>query len=106
MKSFIMGFFMMGGLFFFMVGTLGILRFPDVFTRAHSAAKCDTLGAVLSLIALIIYNGFNIISLKLLLIIVFVWITNPTATHLIAKAEYTRQCFDKEMKGVCEGENI
>ncbi|MCY6355208.1 monovalent cation/H(+) antiporter subunit G [Clostridium sp. ZS2-4] len=88
MKTILMSIFLMGGLFFFMVGTIGILRFPDVYTRAHSAAKCDTLGAVLSLIALIIYNGLNIVSLKLLLIIVFVWITNPTATHLIVKAKH------------------
>lgn len=87
MKTILMGVFLMGGLFFFMVGTVGMLRFPEVYTRAHSAAKCDTLGAVLSLIALIIYNGLNIISLKLLLIIIFVWITNPTATHLIVKAK-------------------
>lgn len=88
MKTILVGVFLMGGLFFFMVGTVGILRFPEVYTRAHSAAKCDTLGAVLSLIALIIYNGLNIVSLKLLLIIVFVWITNPTATHLIVKAKH------------------
>ncbi len=74
-----------------MVGTVGILRFPDVFTRAHSAAKCDTLGAVLTLTSLIIYNGMNFVSLKLVLIIVFIWITNPTATHLIAKAVLVSQ---------------
>lgn len=80
--------FLLGGLFFFLVGTIGILRFPDVLTRVHSAAKCDTLGAFLCLIGLIIFNGFNILSLKLLLVLVFIWVTNPTATHLIGKAEY------------------
>lgn len=103
MKTIIMSIFMFGGLFFFMVGTLGILRFPDVFTRAHSAAKCDTLGAVLCLISLVIYSGFNFTSLKIVLILVFVWITNPTATHLIARAEYTRQNLDKKPE---EAENI
>lgn len=88
MKIIISSIFMFGGLFFFMVGTVGILRFPDVFTRAHSAAKCDTLGAVLTLTSLIIYNGMNFVSLKLVLIIIFVWITNPTATHLIAKSVF------------------
>lgn len=80
--------FIFGGLFFFLVGTIGILRFPDVLTRVHSAAKCDTLGALLCLTGLIIFNGFNILSLKLLLVLIFIWITNPTATHLIGKAEY------------------
>ncbi|MFU0824440.1 monovalent cation/H(+) antiporter subunit G [Clostridium sp.] len=83
--------FLSGGLFFFMVGTIGLLRFPDMLTRAHGAAKCDTLGAMLSLLGLIIFNGFNVVSLKLILILLFIWITNPTATHLIAKARYDEE---------------
>lgn len=103
MKTFIVGFFIITGLFFFMVGTIGVLRFPNMYTRAHGAAKCDTLGAVLSLTALIIYNGFNLVSLKLLLIIVFVWITNPTATHIIVKAKYNGDMENRDKK---EGDSI
>lgn len=91
MKIILIAIFIAGGLFFFAVGTLGLLRLPDMYTRAHSAAKCDTLGAILSLIALIIHNEANIISLKLLLVIVFLWITNPTATHLITRARYEQE---------------
>ena len=87
MRDIIVATFLFGGLFFFMVGTLGIIRFPDVFTRAHSAAKCDTLGAVLCLSSLVVLKGFSIVSLKIVLILVFVWIASPTATHLIAKAD-------------------
>jgi multicomponent Na+:H+ antiporter subunit G len=83
--------FLSGGLFFFMVGTIGLLRFPDMLTRAHAAAKCDTLGAMLSLLGLIVFSGFNTISLKLMLILLFIWITNPTGTHLIAKARYDEE---------------
>jgi multicomponent Na+:H+ antiporter subunit G len=89
---------MLGGVFFFFVGTVGILRFPDLFTRAHSAAKCDTLGAVLCLIGLMIYSGLNFTSLKLLLVISFLWITNPTATHLISKAAFMREKNKKIME--------
>lgn len=77
---------MVSGLFFFFVGTVGVLRFPDALTRAHGAAKCDTLGAVLCLAALMLYKGWTPSSIKLLLVIVFLWTTNPTATHMIAKA--------------------
>ncbi|WHH58772.1 monovalent cation/H(+) antiporter subunit G [Petroclostridium sp. X23] len=91
MKAALMSIFLLGGLFFFSVGTVGLLRFPDLFTRAHSAAKCDTLGAVLSLIALMIYSGWNYPSLKLLLVLIFLWTTNPTATHLIAKAVFLKK---------------
>lgn len=88
---------MAGGLFFLTVGTIGILRFPDVFTRAHSAAKCDTLGAILCLTALIIHSGYNFSSLKILLAVIFLWLTAPTATHLIAKAAY-RGMVNKEKR--------
>lgn len=74
------------GLFFFLVGTLGLLRFPDALTRAHGAAKADTLGAVLCLTGLMIYNGWDLSNLKILMAIVFLWTTNPTATHMIARA--------------------
>lgn len=84
--SIIITILILGGLFFFVVGTVGLIRFPDMLTRVHSASKCDTLGAALILLALILYNGLNVVSLKLILIILFIWLTNPTATHLIAKA--------------------
>ncbi|WP_053954921.1 monovalent cation/H(+) antiporter subunit G [Inediibacterium massiliense] len=90
-KIIFIGILLLGGLFFFVVGTIGILRFPDLFTRLHSAAKCDTLGAVLCLLALMVYNGFHFTSIKLFLIIIFLWITNPTATHLISKAAFIRK---------------
>ncbi|WP_228727840.1 monovalent cation/H(+) antiporter subunit G [Fusibacter ferrireducens] len=79
------------GLFFFFVGTLGVLRFPDALTRAHGAAKCDTLGAVLCIVGLILQSGFTFTTIKLIVVIVFLWTTNPTATHMIAKAIYKRK---------------
>lgn len=88
MKTVLISISLVGGLFFLLVGTIGILRLPDTYTRAHSAAKCDTLGAILCLFALILYSGFSFSSLKILLTIVFLWITAPTATHLIAKGYY------------------
>ncbi len=80
----------LGGAFFFLVGTLGLIRMPDVYCRMHATTKCDTLGAGLALLALMVYKGFSIVSIKLLLVIVFVWLTNPTAAHIISKAEYNK----------------
>nr|WP_312579878.1 monovalent cation/H(+) antiporter subunit G [Sedimentibacter sp.] len=94
------GVFILGGLFFFLVGTIGIIRFPDVFSRIHAAAKCDTLGALLCLIGLIVFNGFNVVSLKMLLVLVFIWVTNPTASHLIGKAEFIRTNLQNKQDGV------
>ncbi|MDK2920010.1 MAG: multicomponent Na+:H+ antiporter subunit [Candidatus Petromonas sp.] len=91
MKIILIWVLLLGGLFFLTVGVIGILRFPDIFTRAHGAAKCDTLGAILCLTALMIYSGISYSSLKLFLAVVFLWITAPTATHLIAKAAYSQR---------------
>jgi len=78
------------GLFFFFVGTVGILRFPDALTRAHGAAKADTLGAVLCIMGLVLQAGFSPVTIKLILIVGFLWTANPTATHMIAKAIYNK----------------
>ena len=79
-----------GGLFFFFVGVVGLIRMPDVFTRMHATTKCDTMGAGLIFLGLILWQGFSFISLNILLILIFVWLTNPTAAHAIAKSAYKR----------------
>jgi|SRR5690554_1784440 len=79
---------MAGGVFFFAIGTLGLWRFPDVFSRAHASTKCDTLGCGLILLGLVLRMGISRASLELALIIGFIWITNATAAHLIGKAAY------------------
>ncbi|AHM57822.1 hypothetical protein EAL2_808p03170 (plasmid) [Peptoclostridium acidaminophilum DSM 3953] len=105
MKMAIIVLLLIGGIFFFAVGTVGIIRFNDTFERAHAAAKCDTLGAVLSLSALAVYGGFSISSIKLMLAIVLLWITNPVATHIISRAEYRRR-IEKNAIGAGGNENI
>ena len=77
-----------GGIFFFGVGALGLIRLPDVFTRMHAAAKSDTLGAGLILLALIINYGWKTASLQLGAIIIFIAVSTPVAAHLIARAVY------------------
>lgn len=77
--------FILGGLFFFFTGTLGLLRLPDVYTRIHATGKCDTLGAQLMFIGIAIANGWNLVSLKLILIFAFLMLANPTVTHAIIR---------------------
>ncbi|MEN8686792.1 MAG: monovalent cation/H(+) antiporter subunit G [Desulfuromonadales bacterium] len=80
------------GLFFFFTGTVGILRLPDFCTRMHAAGKCDSLAATLMICGIAVYNlqpftfGALLVSIKLLLIALFVFIANPTATHVITEA--------------------
>lgn len=75
------GAFMVGGVFFMMIGSIGIIRLPDFYTRAHAAGKVDTLGIMLFIAGLIVYEGFTLVSAKLALISVFVALTSPVATH-------------------------
>ncbi|MCR3905976.1 monovalent cation/H(+) antiporter subunit G [Peloplasma aerotolerans] len=80
--------FLLGGLFFYFVGVVGLIRMPDVFCRMHATTKCDTMGAGLMFIGMMIWQGATFVSLNILIIIVFIWLTNPTAAHYIAKCEY------------------
>jgi len=88
----IAGFLVVAGLFFFAVGVLGILRFPDFYTRLHAAGKCDSFAAVLVIAGVALYNLDDysfanlLVSLKIMAIAVFVFIASPTATHAITKA--------------------
>lgn len=80
------------GLFFFLVGTIGILRLPDFFTRLHAAGKCDSLASVLIIGGVALYNlqpftlASLLVSVKLLLIVIFIFVASPTATHAITEA--------------------
>ncbi len=71
---------------FCFIGALGILRLPDVFTRMHGAGIVDTFGIGLTLLGLMFYAGLSMVTVKLALIVVFVLLTGPTATHALARA--------------------
>ena len=74
------------GVFVLIVGTIGLLRLPDFYTRMHAIGKCDTLGLTMVLVGLALYEGLTLLSAKLLLIAVFLFIANATATHAITRA--------------------
>ena len=71
-------------------GAIGIVRFPDVYTRLHASTKCDTGGALSILLALIAYTGVTGTSLKILTIAVLIFILNPVVSHLLAKTAHNR----------------
>ena len=79
---------LLAGLFFFIVGTVGLLRMPDVYTRMHATTKCETLGVSLIMTGIVLGEGFSWLALKLALIVVFIWLTTPTAAHAIARAAF------------------
>lgn len=78
------------GVFFFLVGTVGVLRLPDFFCRTHAATKCDTLGMGSILVGLAIYERFSFDAFKILVLCALVLLSSPTAAHAIARAAFRR----------------
>ena len=78
---------MLWGLLTLFATAVGLFRFDYVLNRIHAATKCDTFGVLLIFSSLALIFGWSIASLKLLLIIVFLWIANPVSGHLIAHLE-------------------
>ena len=80
----------LGGLFM-LIGAVGVIRFPDFYTRLHAAGMGDTLGQGLVLLGLalpVFAVGFGQVAFKLLLIMLFVFVFNPTATHALARGAW------------------
>ncbi len=74
------------GLFFTFMSATGIVRLPDVYARAHAAAQFDTLGAGFALVGVAFGLGWRTTTLKLILLVLFIFIANPTAAHAITRA--------------------
>ena len=82
-------FLLLFGLFIFLIEMIGVFRFKYVLNRMHAAAMGDTLGIGFSLVGLILMSGLTFTSLKLFLVIVFLWFSSPASSHLIARLEVT-----------------
>jgi len=77
---------LVGGSIFTLIGVIGMLRLPDMFARMHGASLIDTMGVLLILTGLALQSGWTIVTIKLVLIIIFIFYTSPTATHALAQA--------------------
>jgi multicomponent Na+:H+ antiporter subunit G len=78
------------GLLFLLGGTVGLIRLPDLFSRAHASSKCDTVGAGSVLIALALLNGPAASDLKLLLLVALITVTGPTTAHVLVRSAHRR----------------
>jgi multicomponent Na+:H+ antiporter subunit G len=75
------------GLLIFLLQIFGVFKFKYVLNRMHAAAMGDTLGIGISLTGLILLSGFNITSVKMGLVLVFLWLASPVSSHLISRLE-------------------
>jgi len=88
-------FFLILGCFFCLVGSIGLIRLPDFYSRVHAASIVDSLGAILILIGLITQTQDFLVIIKLVFILFFLMLTGPTAVHALARA--AKLC-DEDMK--------
>jgi multicomponent Na+:H+ antiporter subunit G len=77
---------LLAGSFLLFSGGMGLLRFPDFYTRMHAAGVTDTLAAGFILLGLMLLAGWGIVLAKLVMILLFILITSPTASHALAKS--------------------
>ncbi|OFW56155.1 MAG: hypothetical protein A2V52_00095 [Actinobacteria bacterium RBG_19FT_COMBO_54_7] len=78
------------GAFWFLLGTTGLLRMPDIFSRLHPSTKCDTLGACSVMVGVAVYSGSLWDILKLILIMCFLLLSSATCGHAIGRSAVRR----------------
>lgn len=89
------------GLLIIVLAIIGIFRLNYVLNRMHVAATCDTLGMLFILVGLVFFEGISFVTLKLVCIVIFFWISSPVCSHLIAKVESrTNENINKECEEI------
>ncbi|KJV69011.1 monovalent cation/H(+) antiporter subunit G [Candidatus Neoehrlichia procyonis] len=82
------------GLFLMVTAAIGVVRFPNFYTKVHAAGIADTLGSALVLSGLDMQYTFSLFTIKVILLICILWITNATACHMLTHCAYKS---DKEL---------
>ena len=81
------GALLLSGLIIFLFELYGVFHLKYVLNRMHAAAMGDTLGISFSLVGLMIFSGLNFTTLKMMLIVIFLWLASPVSSHLLARLE-------------------
>ena len=89
---------LVAGIVFYVIQFIGVFRFKYVMNRMHAAAIGDTLGSSLMMLGAVILNGWQLSTLKMVLIIVALWLTAPVSTHMLGKLEVLSK---ENMSDVC-----
>ena len=97
-------FFILSGSVFVIVGAFGTLRFPDFWSRLHAASITDSAGVILLLIGMCLHSGLTLVTVKLIIIGAFLFITGPTSTHAVANAALVSGLRPKEAPGLVGAE--
>lgn len=98
-RLFVGGALLLCGLLIFLIELYGIFHLKYVLNRMHAAAMGDTLGISFSLIGLMIFSGFNFVTLKMMLIVIFLWFASPVSSHMLARLEVAT---NEDLKKHCQ----
>jgi len=90
------GLFLLIGIFLCLTGGLGILRFPDFYTRMHAVGVTETLATAMIIFGLILHNPDFFIDIKLLIILLMTLFISPTASHALANAAFHNELFKQK----------
>ena len=82
------GLFITLGVIALLIGSLGLVRLPDLFSRTHAVGMMDTAGVGLIILGLIVHEGLTLISFKLALVGIFLFFTSPISTHAVAQVAF------------------
>ncbi len=90
--------FILAGLLIFVIQLIGVYKFQYILNRMHAAGMGDTMGISLCLVGTIFLYGISFTSLKVALIIAFLWLASPVSSHLISRLEVTT---NEELESYC-----
>ncbi len=90
----------LSGSFFALTGAIGTIRFPDFWSRLHAASVTDSAGVILMFAGMCLQSGFTLVTVKLIIIGIFLFITGPTSTHAVANAALVSGLRPKEAHGM------
>lgn len=79
----------LSGSAFTLIGAIGTLRFPDFWSRLHAASVSESAGMILLVAGMCLHSGFTLVTVKLIIIAAFIFLTGPTSTHAVASAALT-----------------
>ncbi|MGA9574708.1 MAG: monovalent cation/H(+) antiporter subunit G [Lysobacterales bacterium] len=69
-----------------LIGGIGALRMPDIYTRMHAASVTDSMGTILVLVGIMLQAGWSLATIKLVAILLFLLLTSPTSSNALASA--------------------
>ena len=93
--------FIIMGLLVFVIQLIGVFKFKYILNRMHAAGMGDTMGISLCLIGAMFLYGWSFTTLKVALIVAFLWMASPVSSHLIARLEVTT---NEELEKYCKVE--